>query len=383
MPGWIMQHREITPNPGTKIGHCSPWNLQWGLALDGSAYVNYEIPLTDPLARELLVKPRRTDYALQTRGGGPIVTSGFHTELSMDSIGTNRMLKVAGKGYLSYLDNIIWPKDPNSNYRTTTLADPTNGTVFDYSGSVSYVVYRLITEATALADSLTFTFSSIPASGGTAVRYRIEPGDTRTIAQHISDIFALGDPAVKYYLRLVAGGDPLRTIQMTSGVLPSFGTSTAITYKFRSGLSTPANCEIISFKYGGIRGTRLLALAQGPNHRKAVIDVGNTGWYRRWDIVEEFGGPSGFANLTTLAASTMDEAQVPDIEIQIKYYDEPEIFNPYINDLVYPGARVGLTAELEWIYLSDTFTVTSVDCTASDGISTEYIATLNQPFSTS
>jgi hypothetical protein len=70
----------------------------------------------------------------------------------------------------------------------------------------------------------------------------------------------------------------------------------------------------------------------------------------------------------------------PDVEIQIEIYDNPETY-PYFNELVYPGARVGLAVDLTWIQLDDTFTVTSIECSCPNNRESTYTLTLNQPTS--
>jgi len=379
MSDWIVYHRD---HSGNNYGEFNPLNLRWGKSLIGPGYITYDIPLSNALATLGQTRPYRSDFSLQTRGGGPHIMSGIHTEVSIQDHYKNRVMSVAGKDYLHYLEKVIWPKDPNSNYRTTTAADPTNGTVFDYTGSVSYVIYRLIREScndSGIADSLQWQFLGTPSSGGTEVRYRIDPGDTRTIADHISEILSMGDPAVTRFLQLVAPwGEP--SLNFPSSALPAYGTSTPVTYKF---ICRPGgNAEFLSFRHGGIRGTRVFGIAQGPSNRKGVINYAGGSLYRRLDIVEEFSGPSALANLTTLVASAASEALVPDIEVQVKFYDNPEIFNPFMDELVFPGARVQLEVDLEWTDIVDTFTVTALDCACEDNGATEYTATLNKPLAT-
>jgi hypothetical protein len=307
---------------------------------------------------------------------------GFITEVAIEDWDNNRVLSIAGKSWEHYWERIIWPKDPMSTYRTTTAADPTNGTVFDYTGTVDYLIYNLAKESLNSPNSLSVLGLNNPGTGGGTYRYRIDPGDTQSIAEHMQNIFSLGNETNTPYISM----DPLNRYFETN-LLPRYGTSRPTTYKFMAGgtwwssiapYSGGDNCEIVGFRHGGIRGTRMFGIANGPVSKKAVISSLNTSSYRRWDIVEEFTKANAYANLTQLVATAITDAQIPDIEIQVRYSD-PGMFFPGINEAVFPGARVVLEADLIYWGISDTFTVTAVECEVTDeGVAT-YTATLNQP----
>jgi len=372
---WLVYHYETS---GGIIGEVTPLNLRWGVTVDGPGYITYDMPIANNhLAHQLRTKPYRTDWQLLNRNGGQWITRGFHTEVTIDDYFNTRMMKVAGKDYLHYLERIMWPRDPNSNYRTSTFLDSTNGTVFDYTDTIDYLVYKLISEATGYVNySFVPSFTGAPSPTGSGFRYRVEPGDTRTLWQHITDLFSLGDSTENYYLRL----DQYGNYDFPSNLLPRYSTIDTPAYDFDAN-PRGGNCELVSFRHGGIRGTWFFGLASGPSAKKAVLGNNGMSAYRRWDISEEFTGPNAYTNLSTLVASSLEEALIPDIEIQVKWVEEPEKFSPWFREYFWPGVRVGLKADLGWIDINDTFTVMALECSVENDGVTEYTATLNLPLS--
>ena len=384
-------HKDIN---GVELGEVSPANLKFGWSLDAPGYITYDIPIMSPsyypisMAHYTKTTPYKTDFHLRDRSGQWYM-GGFHTEISAQDFQYSKSLSVAGKDYLYYLDRNFWPKDPMYNYRTSADAsvDPTNGTVFtQVNETISSLVVKLIYQAIndaglsanwPVTNGYTFAFSGgFPTPGIGSYSYRIDPGDTRSVREHINEILALNTTGTNYYIRL----DQFSQIPLTgAGNLPTYGISDPVVWKFNAD-GRGGNCEVISFRHGGIRGTRLMAVAQGPSSKKAAFAQAGTSTYRRWDFTEEFVGTGAFNDLASLTAAASADALRPDIEIQIRFPDEPERTTPWIREILYPGVRVELTADMLWYQGSDTFTVTAMDAEVSDE-AVMYTLTLNLPAS--
>ncbi len=388
---WTVTH--YTASDGLARAQANPLNLRWGKFLGSPGYVTYGLPFIQSgpgvdvgITIPLHTRPYATDFTVQNSymDGVMPVMGGFITEIAIEDWDNNRVLSIAGKSWEHYWERIIWPKDPNSTYRTTTAVDPINGTVFDYTGTIDYLIYNLAKESLNSPNSLVVSGLNNPGTGGGTYRYRIDPGDTQSIAEHMQNIFALGNESATPYLKM----DPVYKYFETN-LLPRYGIGTPVTYRFRAGgtwwssLSPYAggdNCELVGFRHGGIRGTRMLGIANGPVSKKAAFASLNTATYRRWDIVEEFTKSNAYANLTSLVNTSISDAQIPDVEIQIRYHDF-DSFDPELNRAVFPGARVVLQSDLIYWGINDTFTVTAVECEVNDEGGATYTATLNQPAS--
>lgn len=387
MPEFIVYHKDIA---GNRLGEAAPGNLRFGWSLEGPGYCTYDLPVNNALVQQSRTRPYRTDFQLNHKSGQAVM-GGFHTEIGMAEHQYGRLLNIGGKDYLHYLDRTFWPRDPNSNYRTTVSADNVNGTVFQMTNeTISHIAYQVIAQgvndaATAaispIADPYIFQFTGgFPPPGSGSLSYRIEPGDTRSVRDHLNEIFAFNTTSANYYVRLNEFNQiPLN---VSTGEFPTYGIGTTPVMKFNAN-PLGGNCEIISWGHKGIRGTRFFGVAQGPSSKKGQFVQSGTSLYRRWDYNEEFQGAGAFSNINALATATQADGLLPDLEIQIAFYDDPEHFSPWLREFLFPGVRVALKGELFWTSLNDTFTVTAMDVEVGNGDGpTKYTLTLNQPQTT-
>ncbi len=359
---WKVIHKD---HSGNLLGEITPSELSFGMSLGNVGYVNYSLPLAHIMATRPFFEPYRTDFILE-RNGFQKLWNGIHTneEINLE----DRTLRVAGKDWLHYFERIIWPKDPNSNYRSTTAADATNGTVFDYTNNVFELAHRLMIQSTGLTDSLAWTTNySYPTTFST-FRYQIQPGDTHTIAEHISEIFRLETGTAKPAVR------PLNGVSYFAPSWYEYGSATPVVHTLEHGM----NCEVLNFRNEGIQATRTFGIAQGLSSRKGYYaQHGTIGWYRRYDSVEEFSSVGAASNIMNLTNAASESNGAPHLEVNVRYVQPPTDSNFSFWETIRPGVRVRIRADLVSFILDQDLVVVSIEATVDEEGEENIVLTLD------
>jgi hypothetical protein len=330
MSGFEVRHYN---NGGTLLGSVYPTRLSWGDSLSSIGYVSYDIPLDHPLADSQRTWPYMTDFQVYWQDTW-FMMGGMITEFEIDDELEVPVVHVGGKDWAHYYERIIWPKDPNSNYRTTTAADPTNGTVFDYTDNRKYIVY-ILSEQSEYPPYNADLFMASASSGGTTIRKTIYPGDTQSIYEHMMEVLRTGSGISGYdFFRFNA--NKIANWYTYGGSLPT------LKYRFEH----KKNC-IVRVGHHGILGTRTFGIAQGPSSRRGFYyDHSYQATYRRYDVVEEFSQQNAYATVQDLTNAAAQENAREQVVFTIKLNPGVSDVFPYVFENVPVGSYVKVTADI-------------------------------------
>jgi hypothetical protein len=196
-------------------GQYVPQNLNFSIRNSEEGEISYEIPLSEPFLGREEFGPYRTDYELYRRGNSgqySLITSGMLTSVNLN--GDRDSVMLAGKDWIHYLQRRVYPFDPIL-YRDGgwvdwpkqwPLIDPETLEVDDADPVEVKDIVEGILEAmqTAMLPALpqvpadTFSRGQLGIifnnkDTGSKTKYKIFPGDSTTIFDHIKKLSEMTD----------------------------------------------------------------------------------------------------------------------------------------------------------------------------------------------
>lgn len=213
MGRYLVQHRSF--EFGTVTGEYVTENVTWSMRRSQPGEVTYEIPLSEPFLTspsgglEPEFGPYRTHwylYRADTTGPFKLLNAGMITSVNLNK--DRDTILIAGKDWLHYLQRRIYPFNPNTYAAGDWINWPVGwphaaGTfteIEDNPVDVVTIVQEMLArmQAVVLPDipgvtgdteprgQMGITFN-VPTSGLTT-KYRILPGDSTTIFDHITKL---------------------------------------------------------------------------------------------------------------------------------------------------------------------------------------------------
>ena len=294
--GFVVRHLD---HNFAGLGEAIPEQLQYTYTLAEPSTVQYELDINHNLATRASVQPYVTDFLL-LRNGTEFL-GGLHTGVSLDEVLIR--LQISGKDYKHYLEKRQFPFDP------TDLTAYT----FEKPATDVFVIAEAIL-AVVLAETNSLQMFYANGLLGQTIDYRIDPGDSETIYEKISQ-FAEAD--TNGFDWLVTHDRWVRFYAPQKGAANS--------YIFERG----KNLEALSFEDNGPVGNHCLGLGAGTASRlgSVVDNAASQATYRRLDKVMDFGAAViDQAALDDLATGMAAGHGMPRLKIQAEvvfdYIDE-------------------------------------------------------------
>lgn len=178
-PDWTVQHRD---HGGVLLGTYRPINLSFSLRRNEPGDITYELALGDPSLRRDAFAPWRTEWYL--RRGGNLIEGGIHTGRNLQE--ERDSVLISGKSWLEYLDHRIYPFTPEDyikdNWRLWPKQWPSMG---NPAVDVRIIVEEIIQAMVDDDPDYTPPFIIANKNTGTKTVYKIFPGDSTKVLQHI------------------------------------------------------------------------------------------------------------------------------------------------------------------------------------------------------
>lgn len=213
MGDFLVYHRDVATAIIT--GQYVPQNLNFGLRNSENGEITYEIPLSEPFLRFEEFGPYRTDYQLYRRGNSgqyTLLVEGMITSVNLNN--DRDSILIAGKDWIHYLDRRVFPFNP-VQYRAGGWTDwPKQWPEIDPDtmevDDADPVEVREIVEGIlqAMTEARLPAIPSVPADTfsrgqlgimfnnkdtGSKTKYKIFPGDSTTIFDHIKKLSEMTD----------------------------------------------------------------------------------------------------------------------------------------------------------------------------------------------
>lgn len=252
---------------GVLYGELAPKNLDATMYISDVGYINFECDLHHALCHKDFLEPYATDWILMHKEHhimGGIITG---VQINLD----NDWVSVSGQDYAHYLDKRIWPFNPNN---------PTANIYAAINVDMFTVVDELLSTTLAQSDSLDLMWNI--GSSGTAINYRIEPGDTETILEKIRDL-AEQDPGFDWKMHVdIQNGQIVAEFMAES---PQMGEERD--YVFQQG----KNIGQLGYVENGITATDVYAFGAGTSTKVAssASNLSLRSKYRRLDHTIDVG----------------------------------------------------------------------------------------------
>lgn len=351
MSMWTIAHRN---HSDVVLGRAFPRDLEFGTYLNKPGYINYNFPLSEPMAKFGTCRPYVTDFILSTKTGAGIVDvmGGFHTGVQVDQ--ELEVLQINGKDWLHYLERILWPYDPGTARWKPLSADALGGIFQETEYAKDLVAHYLnycLTGA-SVANSLGITIDNVNSPGGSNSAI-VEPGETGTALDKISELALLG----------AGSGNPQGLAFRMSPTRHFIETTPSTTFgdvTFEIG----ANAKLVSYTNNGPRGTRTYGQAQGPSSRLSSIATSGDTTYRRLDVLEDFGTVPSKAALDSLVSKIAIRNSTDQIELSLEYVPNDPTLDVW--STLRPGSTVSIKGDIGYTFLDFNAIIVGIECKVSN-----------------
>ena len=213
MGDFLVYHRDV--QTGIVTGQYVPENLTFGIRNSEPGEISYEVPLSEPFLRREEFGPYRTDYQLYRRGGSgqySLITEGMLTSVNLN--GDRDSVLLAGKDWIHYLERRVypfnpvlyrnggwvdWPKQwPNINPDTMLVDDADPVEVRDIVEGILEAMNESRLPSLPQVPADTFARGQLGIifnnkATGSLTKYKIFPGDSTTIYDHIKKLSEMTD----------------------------------------------------------------------------------------------------------------------------------------------------------------------------------------------
>lgn len=417
-PQWYLDHYEHEFTPvvvgmpaiqfdGNLIQTVRPENLHFVLRLGvlGAEDIDYELSRNaldtggGGAVSEDSVGAYRTDFQLR-RSNNPtpfvdpdeiLVLAGMHTAApaGQDGETPNEFVKIAGKGYLDYLDHRIWPYDADLSYvnwpdgfRFKVVAGEIGQMVKDILETVRDVSpnYPSAPDPPGAGGHPSYSMQYIVDCDDTTHNrdYEIAPFETSTILQLITTLAQAekSQGGFDFYMYWDNVTDFAPKFRLVS---PDVGDPTSPIFTLEVDATTHlANIREAEFTNTGPEATHVLGLGAGTASRQGGINKHsreNSARFRRLDKAADFGEVKDLDTLEGLTIESVGFGLQPVHEIPITV-DARDITDFW--SITRPGQYIQVNYDFGWHTVNSVQRIVEMDCTISLEGEERVVLSLNQ-----